>query len=97
MNARIFSAKPNDILTKSYPVQGWCDYHLLRPLRGRYRLAHPTLLRIHAALAKVIEASGVGEFVQQILRDAEEITALSGDFPTDLTSFFATRGLIEVV
>jgi hypothetical protein len=58
---------------------------------------HLMLLRIHAALAKVIEASRAGEHVQQILRDAEEITALSEDTPTDLTSFFATRGLVEVV
>ena len=55
------------------------------------------LLRIHAALAKVIEASGVGEHVRRILRDAEEITALGEDTPTDLTPFFATRGLVEVV
>ena len=58
---------------------------------------HPMLLRIHAALAKVIDASGAGEHVQQILRDAEEITALSEDTPTDLTSFFATRGLVEAM
>lgn len=64
---------------------------------GGIDLPHPMLLRIHAALAKVIEASGAGEHVQQILRDAEEITVLSEDTPTDLTSFFATRGLVEVV
>ncbi|KAA8892817.1 hypothetical protein FN846DRAFT_981731 [Sphaerosporella brunnea] len=58
-------------------------------------LPNEYLLKIHASLARILEASGAAEYVEHLLRETDKITALSDDV-TDLTAFFASRGLVEV-
>ena len=40
-------------------------------------------LALHAACAKVAQYSGVGEYIEKILRDIEEIEILAGDGSSD--------------
>ncbi|CAE6364000.1 unnamed protein product [Rhizoctonia solani] len=45
----------------------------------QYPLPDPRYLALHAACARIIKLSGAAEYVEKILRDAEEVKALSED------------------
>ncbi|KKA21462.1 hypothetical protein T310_4497 [Rasamsonia emersonii CBS 393.64] len=49
-------------------------------------LPNPDLLKVHAAIAKILHASGKAEDIERILRDREEIRCLAPDGSTDVES-----------
>ena len=60
-------------------------------------LPHPVLLKVHAALARVLEASGAASFLEKILREREETRVIAEDGSTDLMSILSSRGLVEAL
>lgn len=51
-----------------------------------FELPSRTLLDIHAALARIMHASGMGERIEEILRDRETLGCLAPDGSTDIKS-----------
>jgi hypothetical protein len=64
---------------------------------ANHPLPHPRLLAIHAALAKILEISAAGEYVEKLLRDVEDITCLAEDGSTPLSAVWAAKGLVEAI
>lgn len=51
---------------------------------GRYSLPNPDLIRLHAAVAHVLDAYSMGHLIEQIMREGEEMGCFSEDGSTDL-------------
>ncbi|KAF8464679.1 hypothetical protein BDZ91DRAFT_783580 [Kalaharituber pfeilii] len=49
-----------------------------------HRLPHPTLLETHASIAKILHMSGMGEYIENLLRERELIGCLANDGSTDI-------------
>ncbi|KAI9777150.1 MAG: hypothetical protein M1816_004907 [Peltula sp. TS41687] len=49
-------------------------------------LPNPKLLEAHAAIARVLQATGMGEFIEKSLREREGIQCLASDGSTDVRS-----------
>lgn len=56
-------------------------------------LPNPQYLAIHAAFAKVFYATGAGEYIEQVWRDAEDIGVLSADGSSDLAVLLSSLPL----
>ncbi|EUC55802.1 hypothetical protein RSOL_136530 [Rhizoctonia solani AG-3 Rhs1AP] len=72
----------------TYRIHATSQYHSLpedsivqftTPDAERLPLPDPRYLAIHAACAKVLHASGIGEHIDQVLRDYEELPVLATD------------------
>lgn len=50
----------------------------------KFALPDPALLRVHAAIARFLHVSGVGERIDRIRRDRENIRCLAPDGSTDI-------------
>ncbi|KAJ3558586.1 hypothetical protein NM688_g832 [Phlebia brevispora] len=57
-------------------------------------LPSPDLLELHKAFARVLHASGAEEYLDEILRDEEEIAVLAADGSTDVAPLFYRLSLI---
>ena len=51
---------------------------------GRYELPSPELLEMHAAIARILHASGQGYEIDVILRDLGATSLLASDGSTDI-------------
>jgi hypothetical protein len=51
---------------------------------GEYELPAPSLLQAHAALAKILHATGMGEYIEKVLREREELIGFAENSTTDL-------------
>lgn len=60
---------------------------------GRYELPSPELLGIHAAIAKILHASGQGEVTDRILRDRVDTAVLARDGSTNIEALLAATSL----
>lgn len=49
-------------------------------------LPNPRLLEVHAAIARVLHASGSAEYIDKVLRDREDIRCLATDGSTDIAA-----------
>ena len=58
-------------------------------------LPDPILLKIHAALAQVVEASAAEPYVLKLLQDRENTLVRAADGSTDLNSILMSCGLLE--
>lgn len=47
-------------------------------------LPSPELLEIHAVLAKILHASGMGEYIEKVIQDRSEIGHFATDGSTDI-------------
>ena len=56
---------------------------LTTPDKTRYPLPDPCYLAFHAALAKVVHASGIAEALDKMLEERENIRVLSDDSAVD--------------
>lgn len=60
------------------------SYHTIKFERHTsIELPRPVLLETHAALVKILHASGMSEHLDKVLRDWEEIPCLAPDGSTD--------------
>lgn len=59
-----------------------------------HRLPHPHLLALHAALAKILEASAARDYIESIIHDAEEVKCLAQDGSTLLSAVWIAKGLV---
>lgn len=60
---------------------------------NRFRLPEPGLLAIHAAIAKILHATGRGEIVDKILRDYKATRVLSRDGRSDISGLLSISQL----
>lgn len=51
-----------------------------------YELPSPAILEAHAAVARILNATGMGEKIEDTLRDREELRCLATDGSTDVHS-----------
>ncbi|CCO36522.1 hypothetical protein BN14_10659 [Rhizoctonia solani AG-1 IB] len=58
---------------------------------GRRAIPDPRLLEIHAACAKVAHASGMGEYIDSVLRDLEDLQVLPENGSSDALMFALNR------
>ena len=58
-------------------------------------LPDPQILVLHAAFAKVFDASGAGKYIESIWDDADIIRGLSADGSTDLSYLDMTLMLLQ--
>lgn len=54
-----------------------------------YPLPDPSLLRVHAAIAKFLHINGMGERIDKIMRDRENIRCLATDSSTNIEMLLA--------
>ena len=54
-------------------------------------LPNPTLLGVHAAIAKVLHASGLGKTIDAIMEERENISCLASDGTTDVEALLLIR------
>ena len=54
---------------------------------GRHEMPNRHLLRLHAAVAKILYLTGMGEEIDELLRDRESIRYLARDGSTDVARF----------
>lgn len=55
----------------------------------RYPLPDPDLLRLHAAVAKILDVSGMGHMIEEVLHKRQEVRRLDEDGSTDMRIFMA--------
>lgn len=60
---------------------------------GRYELPSPQLLQVHAAIARILHASGQAEEIDQVLRDQDATRVLAKDGSTDLSALLSATSL----
>jgi len=51
-----------------------------------HQLPHPILLQLHAAIAQILHATGMCEYLERIFRGQEELWCLASDGTTDVAS-----------
>jgi hypothetical protein len=56
-----------------------------------------SLLKVHAALAQILEASGAALYIENLLDEREETRVIAADGLTDLNSILGSRGLVEAL
>lgn len=49
-----------------------------------FELPHRSLLEAHAAVAEILDLTGIGEYIENSLREREELLCLAGDGSTDV-------------
>lgn len=75
-------------LTRDLPPPNQQGIHLVEfKQHANFELPSRTLLGIHATLARVMHASGMGERIEKIIRDRETLRCLAPDGSTDVNSF----------
>lgn len=52
----------------------------------RYDLPSPIILEVHAVIARILHATGMGARIEDILREREEMKFLASDGSTDVRS-----------
>lgn len=55
----------------------------------KFALPDPTLLGVHAAIARFLHMSGMGEHIDRIMRDRENIRCLAPDGSTNIGELLA--------
>ena len=55
------------------------------PCSGLHQLPSPELLRLHAAIAHVLNASGLGRLIDEVVEDRELIRVLAQDGSTSIS------------
>jgi hypothetical protein len=65
--------------------------------KADHLLPHPPLLKVHAALAQMLEASGAALYLENLLDEREEMRVIAADGSTDLNSILGSRGLVEAL
>ena len=58
--------------------------------QGRLKLPDPSLLRAHFAVAEIFDASGMGEEIDRVLRDIDEIGVLDENGGSDVGLLVST-------
>jgi hypothetical protein len=56
-----------------------------------------SLLKVHAALAQILEASGAALYIENLLDEREETRVIAANGSTDLNSILGSRGLVEAL
>lgn len=55
----------------------------------KYPLPDPVLLRVHASIAKFLHMSGMGEYIDKIVREREDIGCFAIDGSTNVEELLA--------
>lgn len=63
------------------PQNGVVSFQTQHPF---HQLPHPSLLEAHAAICEFLHLSGMGEYVEKILREKEGLRCFAEDGSTDV-------------